>query len=152
MSEFLSKNQVWLYLAFMSKLLPKLGNVLHRPCFHSQKANRLPITLPPRMVCTGSNLAWFLRVFQGRNGADGARGIPGEAGPKVEPSLGSSMLTCLLHKMTEHHICFRATEGLTASLVFLEKKGTGWAWGERGGHAVGLQTSLKLQSGTRIRH
>lgn len=31
----------------------------------------------------------YLLVFQGRNGVDGARGIPGEAGPKVQRSLAS---------------------------------------------------------------
>lgn len=43
----------------------------------------------------GDLLVWFpqyltssyLLVFQGRNGADGARGIPGEAGPKVRNAL-----------------------------------------------------------------
>lgn len=34
------------------------------------------------------NPTWYLRVLQGRNGADGARGMPGEAGPKVKYTPG----------------------------------------------------------------
>lgn len=62
-----------------------LRNVHHWHCFYSQKWNWLTISSPLRMVCTRYDPAWYLRILQGRNGADGARGIPGEAGPKVEP-------------------------------------------------------------------
>ncbi len=34
------------------------------------------------------SLTWYLCVLQGRNGADGARGMPGEAGPKVKHTAG----------------------------------------------------------------
>lgn len=34
------------------------------------------------------SLTWYSRVLQGRNGADGARGMPGEAGSKVKNTPG----------------------------------------------------------------
>lgn len=91
----------------------------------------------------------YLLVFQGRNGADGARGIPGEAGPKVQRSLGSPVNVYAFVTWTDGTNGLQGDRGFDGLPGLPGEKGhrVSW-WAGRGGRRAGIQT-LKLQAGTK---